>query len=375
MILQTLDITNFRNLRGKFKFKKGINVIVAPNGAGKTNLLEALGFISFGSSFRTNSEFSTIRYSVIDSEGLVFTRLAAVLVDGLGNEVLREVIIEPTSNSDSKGSRKVLKADKNRIPLARFMRDFHTVIFSPNTIDVVTGAPSSRRKDLDDFLQIFDEEYLEEFLEYRKVIRGRNKLLEKLQSGLGNKQELDFWNKKLIDLGARIIWKRLGIITKANPIVAAFASDLFNDNGGDLEIEYMSKFIASSRFADIKKALAKKISENIQKEIGAGVSLYGPHREDFRFLLNGRDLREFGSRGQQRLSAFLCKVSQWQILKEKFGMPPLLLLDDLFSELDKKVCDNVQAFLNNCEGQIVITALKRSELAREFLKRAYEVVL
>lgn len=375
MVLRSLKLTNFRNLGGEFALSNGVNVIIGLNGVGKTNFLEAVGLLSYGKSFRTNHELFTIKNNLSDSSNLIFNRLEGHIFDSLGGEIVREVIIEQTINTNGNGCRKALKIDGNKTPLLKFVKNFYTIIFSPNTIDLVISSPSLRRRDLDDFLSVYDERYLNEISEYRKIIRNRNKVLERFAENKANKQEIVFWNKRLIDLGAKIIFKRVEFFEEVNPLILKLAKELFNFDIDGLFVEYISKFTATKVLEDIQESFRLKINQNLNKEIYAGTTLYGPQREDFKFMLNGKELKEFGSRGQQRLSAFLYKIAQWKVLKDKMNIIPMLLLDDLFSELDKKVVGKICKFLSSIDGQIIITSTSKRDFDRDTLKEVNEIIL
>ncbi|MFC1780535.1 DNA replication/repair protein RecF [Patescibacteria group bacterium] len=375
MVLRSIKLTNFRNLNGEYALSKGINVIIGANGLGKTNFLESTNFLSYGKSFRTNCEANIINTSITGPSHLKFMRISGNFVDSLGSEVMHDVVLENTNNGNGNGCRKTLKKNNNKTPLSKFLRDFHTIIFSPNTIDLVISSPSVRRRDIDDFLSIYDRDYFTEITEYKKVIRNRNRVLESVLKNTSNRSELSFWNKKLIDLGAIIIYKRINFVDTINPLISKLASKLFNSKVKDLEVKYISKFVQSKKQKDIKNSFKRKIEQNIDKEIFAGTSLYGPQREDFYFLLNSYDLKEFGSRGQQRLCSFLYKIAQYKLLKRKTGSAPMLLLDDLFSELDRDVRTKVCSFLIDVEGQTILTAVSEKEFDKEFLEKVNRVEL
>jgi DNA replication and repair protein RecF len=375
MILRSIKLTNFRNLNGEYALSKGINVIIGANGLGKTNFLESTNFLSFGKSFRTSCEANIIKMSITGPSHLKFVRISGSFTDSLGNEVIHDVVLEKANNGNGNGCRKTLKKNNNKIPLSKFLRDFHTIIFSPNTINLVISSPSIRRRDLDDFLSIYDGDYFTEITEYRKVIRNRNRVLESVSKNASKRSELNFWNKLLIDLGAIIIHKRVQFIDTINPLISKLALKLFNSNVKNLKVEYISKFIQSKKQKDIKDSFERKIGQNINKEIFAGTSLYGPQREDFHFLLNDYGLKEFGSRGQQRLCSFLYKIAQYKLLKTKTGSAPMLLLDDLFSELDRDVRAKVCSFLIDVEGQTILTAVSEKEFEKGFLDKVNRIEL
>ncbi|MBN2016083.1 DNA replication and repair protein RecF [Candidatus Dojkabacteria bacterium] len=375
MILQNLRLTNFRNLSGEFSLEKGVNIVVGENGVGKTNLLESIGFLSFGKSFRTSLEIYSISREMFNIDSFVFSRVSGDIIDPLGNLVSREVILERYENSNGDGCKKVLKIDGSKTSVSDFQNGFHSIIFSPNTIDLVTKSPSLRRRDLDEFLSSFDESYLNEISEYRKVVRNKNKILEKFAEGFGDKKELDFWNKKQIDLGSNIIYKRLNIIKEINPIIQRLAPGLFNLDIEDLCIEYLSKFTEEPELEFIRNSFADKVEHNLKKEVAAAMTLYGPQREDFKFKLNGQDLSEFGSRGQQRLFIFLYKIAQLELLEEKGTNSPILLLDDLYSELDKKVQKDVSSFLIGLENQVVVTTVSEKEINDNLREESNRITL
>jgi DNA replication and repair protein RecF len=240
----------------------------------------------------------------------------------------------------------------------------------------VTDSPITRRKDIDGFLSVYDEGYYSELSEYSKIVRGRNKILEKIQMRKGKISELSFWNASLVELGATIISKRKSLLQKTNPTMAKLASKLFNGDFNELSVHYVSKFTTEENTLDeVKRSFSSKIANNIKKEIFVGKSLYGPHREDFVFNLNGHTLRDFGSRGQQRLCSFLYKVAQHDMLQKKQDISPILLIDDLFSELDMQVRKRIQKFLESLSAQILLTGLNRTEFEKSFLKNAEVIEL
>ncbi|MBU0975921.1 MAG: DNA replication and repair protein RecF [Patescibacteria group bacterium] len=365
MTLRTINIQNFRNINGSYPLSSRINVIVALNGAGKTNFLEAVGFVSRGRSFKTNNEILTVRKDIDRKSPLMFARIEAEIDDALGNIQKKELVLESTTEGSL---RKTLLVDSLKTTINKFDDTFHSVIFSPNTVDLVIGSPSIRRKDLDDFLSVVDEEYYFAISEYRKVIRQRNKVLEKLLQNRGNTRELGFWNQKMVDLGSAIIFKRAIFFRSIASEILSLSAKLFNLHGAEMSIIYESKFLTEIDEKVIMSAFQKKIKENEQKEIWAGKSLYGPQREDFSFLLNNVDLKEMGSRGQQRLCAFIYKVAQKLQLKNKNGVEPIFLLDDLFSELDSPVRGKIIDFILGSTNQIILTALSEDEVNGNFLK-------
>jgi len=376
MILRTLKLQNFRNLSNEYNLSNRINIIVGKNGLGKTNLLEAVSYLASGKSFRTNYDVFTIKKSLLDIDTIAFSRIEANIIDSLGNQIKKEIYIERTGNCNGNGSKKVLKIDGKRVSLMKFNNRFQSTVFSPNTIDLVINSPATRRSDLDDFISVFDDSYFDLLAKYRKVVRNRNIIFEKIFERKGKKEELIFWNKEMYKLAPRIIYLRVSMIDRINKVIKAIGPQMFNLDVDNLSIEYFSKFVKKSKkFKDITGSFEKKIKQNIEKEIRAGRTLYGPQREDFIFILNSSNLKDIGSRGQQRLFSLLYKLAQWKILKKKTGYPPILLLDDVFSELDKKVQENLCQYLEEIEVQTIITTTRLNSLNKKFLIKSRSIKL
>ncbi|MDD3647430.1 MAG: DNA replication and repair protein RecF [Candidatus Dojkabacteria bacterium] len=367
MILRSLRLQNFRNLDGTYQLSKGLNIIIAPNGKGKTNFLEAIVFISRGKSFKTNNEILTVKNDFSDKAPFKFARIDAEIEDGLGNTLKKELVLEVRSEESI---RKTLIVNFSKTTLGKFDDTFHAIIFSPNTVDLVIGSPQIRRKDLDDFLSVVDEEYFLLISEYRKVLRQRNKVLERLLVRKGNDRELDFWDEKMLVIGSRIILKRAEFFRDIKEQVSKYAFRLFNLHGAELSIIYESKFLAKVDEKNIYNLFKNKLIANKKKEIWAGKSLYGPQRDDFSFYLNNLNVKDMGSRGQQRLCAYIYKVAQKEHMKKFKNVEPVFLLDDLFSELDVHVRAKIIDFVLESNAQVVLTALSRDEVNDKLLDKA-----
>lgn len=375
MIIRNLKLRNFRNLQSNLSLSNGINVVIAPNGSGKTNLLEAIYFLASGKSYRTSQELDTIKNDLLSPGGTAYTRIEGTLMDSLGNEVILEVFIEMVENNSLPRAKKGLKVNKNSRRRLDFIGNLYSVIFSPKTVDLVAGSPYVRRRDLDDYLSMKDADYLRNLYEYNNIVRNRNRLLQFIAENKAKKQELDFWNDKLIDSGSLVIFHRVDFFRKVNPLVQKLALKVFNGEDISLSFSYDSKFLSDGSLGGICDSFRNKVRYNTIKEIAAGRTLYGPHREDFHMIYQNKDLREFGSRGQQRLAAFLYKIIQWQLLYKEINYPPILLLDDLLSELDPQVCLKVQKFLRGIGSQILLTGLNKDTFENNFLREASMIKL
>jgi len=325
MILKRLRLQTFRSyLRKEFAFSDGITLIVGPNTSGKTNLLEGIYLLSSGKSFRAGLEQEMIAYkeSLARVKGRILnkekTDLEIILTRGelLGEKVARKKYL-------------VNGISKRAID---FVGNLRSVYFGPEDLDLVTGSPSLRRKYLDSVLSQVDREYSRFALSYEKGLRQRNRLLERIRDEGASRSQLLFWNQLLIKSGDYITRKREEFIEFCNNSQFPLAGkQFFSLPNFRFSLEYDKSIISPSRLEDYA-----------EEEIAAAATLVGPHRDDFgiRIYPNesklGRDLSVYGSRGEQRLSVLWLKLAELEFISQKAGERPVLLLDDIFSELDQK---------------------------------------
>jgi len=348
MHLSKLILKNFKNLSREFEFSPDYNVILAPNGSGKTNTLEAIFFLSNSSSFRVFPESNLISYEEVD-----FARIEA--------DIDKNKIQSILSKKASGINKKFLYNGAEKSP-SEFIKIFDVILFSPNTVDLVAGSPDIRRKDIDDFLSKYDGQYRSKLATYRKVIQNRNKLLSKLKSGRGSLEELDFWNDNLVSNGEYITERRLSLLEEIKEHAKNSAEEIYREDFSGFEIVYKKSYETEN--------LGASIVENLDKEIAMGSSLYGPHRDDMRFSLKNQDLRISGSRGQQRIASLIYKISQWYLLKLKTQKSPILLLDDIMSELDKVHRENIENKIKEGYlGQVILTSCDDKDFTQDFAKK------
>ena len=310
MFLEELSLTGFRNYEEgkKFSFSDGINLILGPNASGKTNLLEAVVLLSTGRSFRASKISQMVSYQspVAHVEGLIRQgqeqqKLASVLSGGEINGQkmpLRQFSVDGTKRSQ-----------------AKFVGHLLTVLFAPQDLDIVTDSPSFRRRFLNDVLDQADQSYYRARRSYQKGLRSRNKVLEQIRSGQTTPKALFFWDRLVLENGQEISHKRRELVEFINR----------QESAAGYKISYQPSVIFPQKLADQQSA-----------EIVAGQTLFGPHRDDFLVFANRRDLAIFGSRGEQRLSVLWLKLAQLRFLEQITNRRPVLLLDDIFSELDQE---------------------------------------
>ncbi len=312
-MLKKLNLSNFRNFKkAEFSFSKNTNFIVAANASGKTNILEAISFLSLGKGFKARKEEECILYD---------EQIARVTTNGL------EIVL--TKDVEGWPKKRLLV---NGVPrrLIDFAGNIKTVLFAPQDLELVTDGPSLRRNFLDTVLYQVDREYRRALGSYEKGIRQRNKVLWRIREEGFSRSNLLFWNQLLIKNGNYITEKRQELIDFINSLEKC-------------NLEYDFSAISEGRLEQYKEA-----------EVASSTTLVGPHRDDFVFLQNKRDLASFGSRGQQRMEILYLKLAELSFIEEKTKVKPILLLDDIFSELDHMHREIVMETIDN--HQTIITS-------------------
>jgi len=308
MILQNLSLSNFRNFKKlNLEFDPKVTVLVGPNASGKTNILEAIYFLSLGKTFRPGSDFEVVNFDYD-------TAYLTAQIDSEGERLNLEVGIQKAF--DLSPSRKKFLVNKIGRLRSNFIGNLKVILFTPADLEMVDSSPSARRAHLDDFLSQSDREYHRILSSYEKTVISRNRLLKRIFEGRSKEDELDFWDKALISLGEEITKKRqefFEYLAKAGKKLDDF-SWLWKSSKIDLE----------------------KLRKERRRDIECQATISGPHRDDFRFYLSDRDLSFFGSRGQQRMSILNLKLLELNYLEEKTCQKPIFLLDDIFSELDEE---------------------------------------
>ncbi len=363
MYLKHLSLQNFRNyVRLEMDFGAGVTVLQGENAQGKTNLLEAISYLSTTRSIRAGTEKELINWLVL-SEPMPFARaVGTIQADGQEKEVSITLLL-------SNGNQNVRKQVRlNGVPRRAMdvVGTIATVLFLPQDINLVRGAPSERRRFLDVAICQIDHLYCRALSRYNKVMAQRNALLRAIREGESHQDELFPWDEWLVEHGSTILERRERFIRSLAPIARAMHFAL---SAGDelLTLEYMPGIDRWDESGGAESTFRALLEENRGREIAAGMSLFGPHRDDFRFLVSGRDLRTYGSRGQQRTAALALRLSQVEVMTDELDTAPLLLLDDVMSELD---ADRRGAVLDVLESvqQAIVTTTDWSPFTPDFLE-------
>ena len=316
MLISKLRLNSFRNFKTKLlEFSPEITVIIGPNASGKTNILEGIFVLATGKSFRARVEEEMVAYDAdiarvkgrIASDGILLD-LEAVLTRGH---------IDIGKSAPEKIARKKLLVNGVPKRLLDFAGNLKVTLFGPWDLDLVTESPSLRRKFLDTVLSQVDREYRRAFLSYEKGLRQRNRLLLRIREEGLSRSQLLFWDKLLVKNGDYISTARGEFIGFINSTKAL--------NEEKLELYYDRSAISEAR-----------LEQYAEEEEAAATTLVGPHRDDFIFKREARDMARVGSRGEQRMGVLWLKLAELSFIEAKSGERPALLLDDIFSELDHK---------------------------------------
>jgi len=323
-----LSLAGFRSYRSlEVEFPPGPQVVVGPNAAGKTNLLEALVVLSRGSSHRTGTDAELVAWSA-DLARLEATLGPAAGSRGGGDRV-EVVLVRPGAVPGARKRVRVNEVPRRTTVLPGILR---AVVFAPEDMLLVMGAPSLRRGVLDGIVMQREREAAAVIATYGRALTQRNTLLRRIREEAAGRDELRYWDGVVTGEGGRIVrWRREALAELAEPLAGACRE--IAPREGRLTLRYVTN-AEPLPGEDPEAALRRRLAETAEKELWNGATLVGPHRDDLAFELDGRELAGFASRGQQRTAILALKLAELDLLTAIDGRPPLLLLDDVFSELD-----------------------------------------
>lgn len=327
MIIKSLELADFRNYENlNISFDKGTNILYGDNAQGKTNILEAI-YVSATTKSHKGSK---------DKEIVNFNKEEAHIRTYLEKEDVEYRVDMHLRSNKSKG----IAIDGQKIKKAAdILGLLNIVFFSPEDLSIIKNGPAERRRFADMELCQLDNFYLYNLNNYNKIINQRNKLLKDMYFNPGLKETLNIWDSQLVSFGSKIIERREIFAEQLCEIIGDIHSKL---SGGkeELIVKYEPDVLIEN--------FESKMKENQEKDIKTKVTSTGPHRDDFSFIVNGIDIRKYGSQGQQRTAALSLKLSEIELVKRMTKDTPVLLLDDVLSELDS----NRQNYLLNSIGDI-----------------------
>lgn len=356
MYLKHLELRNYRNYaKVSTDFSPQINVLIGSNAQGKTNLLESVYVLAITRSHRSNNDRDLVRF------GADFARIDGRVSRKLGNTDLRLVI-------SSQGKRaKVNNLDAPK--LSAYMGKLNVILFAPEDLNLVKGSPALRRRFIDMEFGQMSPAYLANLTMYKKALKQRNAYLKQLKfHQTKNLTFLDVLTDQVAQYGGAVIAARAKLLQDMGKFAAVIHSDI--TRGGEvLQLRYVSQ-VHDDAFGDADAATARLqdlFAKSRQRELDQGTSLVGPHRDDVQFIVNDRDVATFGSQGQQRTTALAVKLAEIDLMKQETGEYPVLLLDDVLSELD----DNRQTHLLRAiqdKVQTFLTTTSLDGIAREIIQ-------
>ena len=355
MKINKLQLVNFRNYECcTLNFDKMITVFYGNNGQGKTNILESIFYSAFGLSHRTNKEDEMVKFS---SDGM------AVLLDFAKEDGPHSVRIKRYYNQGK--YYKEIKIDGNKTTAKNHYSFLNAVIFSPEDLNIIKGDPGLRRRFMDMEISQTDSVYYELLIRYRRLLKQRNSLLKVIRDKNQSQAQLAPWDEEISDISAQILIKRLANIKKLKEICIPVFHVLSNESDS-MDIKYELKgnsgelfYPEENNIKDSKEFYLKSLNDRRFKDIMQGSTGIGIHRDDLKTYINNLDSKAFASQGQQRCCALALKLSQIEYVKQVSGEYPVLLLDDVMSELDQHRRNQLIHFIND-KVQTIITVNDKS---------------
>lgn len=392
MHISHLSLINFRNyLRLELDLPRGTVLLRGDNAQGKTNLLEAIFYLATTRSPRAQTDGQLVNW-LAEKEDLPFARLdAQVWKEGASQKIEVVLVRRLEEKGASPRWRKIIKI--NGVP--RRVRDLvgqiKVVLFLPEDIDLIADSPSQRRRYLDITLCQIDPRYYEELQRYSRLLIQRNHLLRQLRERQGSPEQLNVWDDGLVRAGTYLVVRRQEVVTRLDHFLEQVHPDLTGQQerlrlfykanlkldeepGHQLPLGFDAQFSKAFRQPQldarrVKDAFRQQLRQVRGKEMALGMTTVGPHRDDLRFLIDGVDMTIYGSRAQQRTTALSLKLAEAELMRAETGEEPIVLLDDVMSELDQARRQYLSQLVKG-EQQAIFTTTDLSDYPPQFRQRA-----
>lgn len=386
MHITQLSLTNYRNYgRLTLELPSGPILLRGDNAHGKTNLLESIYFLSTTRGVHARADQQLINWLVLRQDPLPFARVEATIQTG--NDAFQLAI---TILREGDSLRKDIRLNGVKKRAMDIIGKLNTVMFLPEDIELVTGAPAVRRRYLDSTLCQISQNYCQALSRYNKILTQRNALLKELYKRNGNVDQLLYWDEELAHYGATLVVERHNTILELDTTARQRHRELSGGKEG-LRLHYAPSFdphqrpkpdyqlpllmedlapytTAAPPIKEVRETFLAYLKQARDEEINRGVTLVGPHRDDFHFLVDGIDMTLFGSRGQQRTAALSTKLAEISLMRQTTGETPVLLLDDVMSELDFSRRQQVIAVVDQV-GQAILTTTDWEDYDLDFRQR------
>ena len=356
MYLSKIELDHFRNYKKqKIKLCNKINIFIGDNAQGKTNILESIYMLALTKSYRLGFESSIIQsgYSTCKVQGTLRTR-----------DNLKELMIKFDNEN-----KQVFINQKEVKKIASYISNMNVIMFAPTDLDIIKGSPQIRRNLLNVQISQLYPKYVTCLNEYNKLLKTRNEYLKQMNiNGFSDLRYLEVIDEKLIDRGTKIYIFRKKYLDYINSKISLIYKDIMGLS--DLNIIYENNIdLGSFEEEKIIEQFAKKLKSNIKKEIMQGITLYGPHRDDFSFFINDNNMKYYASQGQQRVAIIAFKLAEVSFFNQEIGTSPILLLDDIFSELDIRKRNKLIEYIPN-GIQTIITTTDLKNIQKKIVNQA-----
>jgi DNA replication and repair protein RecF len=371
MRLTHLSLHNFRNyVRLDLDILPGVSLLQGDNAQGKTNLLESVYYLATSRSPHAGTDRELVNWLAVEQEPLPYARLVGQVARATGESTI-EITLTQQANNGAR-YRKQIRLNGVAKRAMDLLGQLNVVLFLPEDIALVSGSPSRRRRYLDAALCQIDPAYCRSLSRYNQIVTQRNALLRDLRERGGDSAQLAFWDERLVENGAYLISRRWDALLTLDEL----AHNVHGQLTGEVE-QLRLRYVPSVEMdgpADseaVGEAFTAQLQALRRREIAAGMTLVGPHRDEARFLINGMDCGVYGSRGQQRTAALSLKLAEVDLMRRETGEQPVLLLDDVLSELDEHRRRFLVHTLENGAEQAIITTTDLRTLPEAFLKGSH----
>ena len=347
MILTNLQLKNFRNYDNlDLSFNKKINIFIGNNAQGKTNILESIYVLSLTKSHRTNKDLYLIK------KDSLFTKIIGTINDNDKNTKYEVLINE--------NGKRVSINDKPLKKVSEYLSKINAIMFCPDDLEIIKGSPQERRSFFNISISGFNNDYVRYLNEYNKILKTRNEYLKNYE--IINKDYLDVLTNKLIDLNIYIYNERKKYVETINK----YLSNIYKDITGKTNIVLKYDSFMEN---DNRNDLEDKFNMVYNNELFQKVTLLGIHKDDFSIFIDDVKINNYGSQGQHRIAVLCLKLSEIKIYEEEYNKKPILLLDDIFSELDTTKKSNIIKFIKN-DLQVFITSTDLNNIDKKIIKEA-----
>ncbi len=350
MFLRKIELKNFRNYENlKLEFNKNINIFIGDNAQGKTNILESIYVLAVTKSHRTSKDLYLLK------ENSLFTKIIGEVEEDTKKKY--EVLI-------NKEGKRVSINDNPLKKVSNYLSNINAIMFCPDDLEIIKGSPLNRRSFFNVEISVFNNEYVRYLSDYNRLLKTRNEYLK--ENDKFNKEYFDILTDKLIDLNIKIYLERKKFIEKINKYIV----DIYKNISGKDNIKvYYDSFIDDDDENNLKRQLQDKFDRLINNELFNKITLLGIHKDDFSIYIDNVKINNYGSQGQHRLAILCLKLAEIEIYRKEYNKKPILLLDDIFSELDKNKKENIINYIEK-DLQVFITSTDLDNIDKKIVENS-----